>query len=125
MWTKLEAAGPVGVGILTAWIAKEEPRGVLARNREKFDPATIRRRPHGFRTWCADSGIAELTRLATTVESWWDGIEAFLQTGITNAKSEGVNRAVKLAARSAYGFRNPENQRLRTRGVTNKVTVPG
>lgn len=125
MWTKLEAAGPVGVGILTAWIAKEELRGVLACNREKFDPATIRRRLHGFYTWCADSGIAELTRLATTVETWWDGIEAFLQTGITNAKSEGINRAVKLAARNAYGFRNPENQRLRTRTVTNKATVPG
>lgn len=41
-----------------------------------------------------------------------------------DAKSEGINRAVKLIVRSAYGFRSPENQRLRTRGVTNGVTVP-
>jgi len=76
-------------------------------------------------TWCADSGIAELKRLAATIETWWKGIAAFLQTGITNAKSEGINRAVKLAARNAYGFRNPENQRLRKRSITSKVTVRG
>jgi transposase len=125
MWTKLEAAGPIGTGTLTAWIAKEELRTVLACNREKFDPAEIRRRLYNFYLWCADSGITEIKRLATTIETWWHGIEAFLRTGITNAKSEGINRAVKLAARNAYGFRNPENQRLRTRSVTNKVTVPG
>lgn len=125
MWTKLEVAGPVGTGILTAWIAKEELRTVLACNRGRFDPAEVRTRLHRFCTWCADSGIAEITRLATTVETWWDGIEAFLRTGITNAKSEGINRAIKLVARNAYGFRNPENQRLRTRSVTSKVTVPG
>lgn len=125
MWTKLEAAGPIGTGILTAWIAKEELRTVLACNRDKFDRGEVRTRLHRFYTWCADSGIAEITRLATTIETWWDGIEAFLRTGITNAKSEGINRAVKLVARNAYGFRNPENQRLRTRSVTSKVTVPG
>ena len=125
MWTKLDAAGPIGTGILTAWIAKEELRTVLACNRAKFDPAEVRKRLYHFYLWCADSDITEITRLATTIETWWHGIEAFLRTGITNAKSEGINRAVKLAARNAYGFRNPENQRLRTRCVTNKVTVPG
>jgi transposase len=125
MWTKLDVAGSIGVGILTAWIAKEELRAVLACNRDRFDPAEVRTRLYSFYTWCADSGIEEIKRLANTIETWWDGIEAFLRTGITNAKSEGINRAVKLAARNAYGFRNPENQRLRTRSVTSKVTVPG
>ncbi|WP_190823902.1 transposase [Saccharopolyspora pogona] len=115
----------MGTGILTAWIAKEELRAVLACNRDRFNPAEIRERLYDFYLWCADSGIEEIKRLATTIETWWDGIEAFLRTGITNAKSEGINRAVKLAARNAYGFRNPENQRLRTRSVTSKVTVPG
>ncbi|MGW3473621.1 ISL3 family transposase [Saccharopolyspora sp. NPDC000995] len=124
-WTKLEVAGPIGTGIITAWIAKEELRAVLACNRDRFNPAEIRKRLYDFYLWCADSGIEEIKRLATTIETWWDGIEAFLRTGITNAKSEGINRAVKLAARNAYGFRNPENQRLRTRSVTSKVTVPG
>jgi transposase len=125
MWTKLEAAGPIGTGILTAWIAKEELRAVLARNRDGFDPAEVRTRLYSFYTGCADGGIEEIKRLATAIESWREGIEAFLRTGITNAKSEGIDRVVKLAARNGYGFCNPENQRLRTRGVTSKVTVPG
>ncbi len=39
----------------------------------------------------------------------------FLQTGVTNAGTEATNRAVKTAARTAYGFRNLDNQWLRVR----------
>jgi transposase len=73
-----------------------------------------------FYTRCADSGIPELERLATTVSTWWPCIEAFLQTNITNASSEGYNRVVKLDARNAFGYRNPANQRLRTRCATTR-----
>ena len=67
---------------------------------------------------CAVSGLAELERLATTVQTWWPEILTFLHTGITNAGSEGTNRVIKTIARDAYGFRNPVNQRLRTRCAT-------
>ncbi|MFL4909579.1 transposase [Streptomyces sp. MMS24-I2-30] len=60
------------------------------------------------------------TLLATTVETWWPEILAFLHTGITNAGSEGTNRVIKTIARDAYGFRNPGNQRLRTRCATTR-----
>ncbi|MEV0217802.1 transposase [Micromonospora sp. NPDC050695] len=53
--------------------------------------------------------MPELHRLATTIETWWPQIHAFLTTGITNAGSEGTNRVIKTVARDAYGFRNPEN----------------
>jgi len=39
----------------------------------------------------------------------------FLQTGVTNAGTEATNRTVKTAARTAYGFRNLDNQRRRVR----------
>ncbi|WP_020547434.1 transposase, partial [Nonomuraea coxensis] len=70
---------------------------------------------------CADHPyLPELVTLAETVASWWKEIEAFLLTGITNAKSEGTNRVIKLEARCAYGFRNPANQRLRSRCATTR-----
>ncbi|WP_368672034.1 transposase [Parafrankia sp. Ea1.12] len=47
-------------------------------------------------------------------------MEAFLNTGISNAKSEGINRVIKFVGRAAYGFRNPTNQRLRARCVTTR-----
>ncbi|MFB7600516.1 transposase, partial [Streptomyces sp. NPDC056160] len=44
----------------------------------------------------------------------------FIDTGHSNAKSEGINRVIKLVARAAFGFRNATNQRLRTRCVTTR-----
>jgi transposase len=39
----------------------------------------------------------------------------FLETGITNAKTEGLNRLVKQVKRSGCGFRNVNNQHRRVR----------
>ncbi|WP_142270055.1 transposase [Streptomyces sp. NBC_00080] len=35
-----------------------------------------------------------------------------------NARGEGINRVIKRVARAAFGFRNADKQRLRTRCVT-------
>lgn len=44
----------------------------------------------------------------------------FINTGHSNAKSEGISLVIKLVARNTFGFRNAENQRLRTRCVTTR-----
>jgi transposase len=69
---------------------------------------------------CGTAGLPELERLASTVSAWWPEILAFLQTGITNAGSEGTNRVIKTVARDAYGLRNPVSQRLRTLCATTR-----
>jgi hypothetical protein len=43
--------------------------------------------------------------LATTVDRWWNEIAAFIDTGHSNVKSEGINRVITLVARAAFGFR--------------------
>ncbi|MFG3513031.1 transposase [Streptomyces bobili] len=48
-----------------------------------------------------------LCRLATTVDHWSPEIAALIDTGDSNAKSEGINRVITLIARDAFGFRNP------------------
>lgn len=73
-----------------------------------------------FLTWCADPDIPEVRTLAATVDRWWPEIAAFIDTGHSNAKSEGINRVIKLVARAAFGFRNATDQRLRTRCVTTR-----
>lgn len=110
----------IGPAVLAAWVAKEELRHLLALARTGADRAAISTRLFRFYTVCADSGVEEVHRLARTVQTWWPQIEAFIHTGITNAASEGINRVVKLEARAAYGFRNPVNQRLRTRCATTR-----
>ncbi|WP_207386421.1 transposase [Protofrankia symbiont of Coriaria ruscifolia] len=106
-WNTLVDLGEPGQTILAAWIGKEELRAMLALAGTHPDRTVIAHRLTRFYTWCADAGIPELERLATTISTWWPCIEAFLHTGITNAGSEGYNRVVKLDARNAFGYRNP------------------
>jgi len=75
----------------------------------------VAHRLHRFNSWCAQSGLVELERLAHTIQRWWPKVLGFLQTGVTNAGAEATNRTVKTAARAAYGFKNLENQRRRVR----------
>ncbi|MFI1291342.1 transposase [Streptomyces sp. NPDC020792] len=120
MWNTLLGEGKIGQTLLTAWIAKENLRTLLALARTGADGHQVGHARWKFFTWCADSDIPEVRQLATTVDRWWPEIAAFIHTGHSNAKSEGINRVIKLIARNAFGFRNPANQRLRTRCVTTR-----
>ncbi len=53
--------------------------------------------------------------LARTISTWENELVRAVLTGVTNAKSESLNRIAKLEARLAYSFRNPANQRRRVR----------
>jgi transposase len=110
----------IGEPITTAWNAKEDLLDLLATARTHPNREQVRDLLYRFYQRCADADIPELERLATTVETWWPEILAFVHTGITNAGSESTNRVIKTVARDAYGFRNPANQRLRTRAATTR-----
>ncbi len=114
MWNAIVAEDDTGQ-ILSAWIAKEELRTLLSTVRIGGDPHLTRHRLHRFLSWCIDSQIPELLTLATTVDTWWPEINAFVTTGITNAGTEGYNRLVKQVKRVACGFRNRENSARRIR----------
>jgi transposase len=114
MWNAIIAEDDTSQ-ILSAWIAKEELRTLLSTVRVGGDPHLTRHRLHRFLSWCIDSQIPELLTLATTVDTWWPEINAFIATGITNARTEGYNRLVKQVKRAACGFRNPTNSARRIR----------
>jgi transposase len=114
MWNTLIDSEPTGQ-VLTAWIAKEELRALLKLARTGASRDQIAGALYKFYAWCATADIDELTTLATTVETWWPAIEAFIDTGITNARTEGINRLIKQVKRSACGFRNPANGHRRIR----------
>ncbi|MFD0343242.1 transposase [Streptomyces sp. NPDC127117] len=110
----------IGAPITVAWNAKEDLLGLLAAARSRPDREQVRDLLYRFYRRCADADLPEPQRPATTVETWRPEILAFLHTGITNAGSEGVNRVIKTIARDAYGFRDPGNQRSRTRCATTR-----
>jgi len=114
MWNDLIDVDPTHQ-ILSAWIAKEELRVLLPTAKTGAVQSHVAHRLTRFYAWCAGSNIAEQTRLAGTIDAWWPQIEAFLQTGVTNAATEGTHHLIKDAARVAFGFRNLDNQRRRVR----------
>jgi hypothetical protein len=72
--------------LLTAWIAKEKLRALLACATRGGVRHDIAHRLTHFYTWCAD--IPELTTLAETVAAWWPQILNFLQLKVTNSRTE-------------------------------------
>ena len=72
--------------------AANDLRTLLSTVRVGGDPHLTRHRLHRFLSWCIDSQIPELLTLAATIDEWWPEINTFVQTGITNARTEGYNR---------------------------------
>ena len=81
----------------------------------RADRHTIRARLFDFYTWCATTSVPEVHTLAELIEQWWPPVLTFLETGVTNAATEGTNRLIKQVKRQACGFRNRTNYRNRVR----------
>jgi transposase len=122
----LDATGP-GQQIALAWIAKEKLRDALNTRARVTGSAPcerqVRDRLFAFYDWCAQNDqVTELLSLAGTISRWENEIVTAVTLGVTNARSESLNRIAKLEARQAYGFRNPANQRRRVRIACNRGT---
>ena len=97
--------------VSAAWAIKELLRQLLADNGpSRYWRATTSHRRTVFLQACVDAEMPQTTRLAATIERWWPEIERFLQFGVTNARTEGYNRAIK---RVACGFTNQTNYERR------------
>jgi hypothetical protein len=70
---------------------------------------------HRFLTWWIDSQIPELLTLAATIDTWWPEINAYIHTGITNARTERYNRLVNSQTRR---MRIPQHRKLRPPDTT-------
>ena len=99
--------------ILHAWAGKELLRHLLAKIDGGARPYEIRERLDVFYSHAARVDIPELTRLATTIDTWWPAVEAFLRLRVTNARTEGYNTNIKLIKRTARGFRSQANYQRR------------
>jgi transposase len=88
MWAEILAKETTGQ-LLATWIAKEELRYLLALARTQPARSEVSNRLFCFYDWCARADVPEVTTLAKTIEAWWPQILAFIDTGITNAATEG------------------------------------
>jgi len=112
-WARLLAgldAGDLDQQIGLTWIAAQDLRGIYA----SASPAQAQQRLYEWMVHCADSGVPELRRLATTIDSWTAEFLAYFTTGgISNGPTEAMNLLIKKIKRVGHGFRNFDNYRLR------------
>jgi len=58
--------------------------------------------------WARRCRLAPFIKLARTITEQRPGIEAAIQHGLSNARTEQVNTQLRVIARRAYGFHTPE-----------------
>jgi transposase len=92
-----------------AWVAVDLLRKMYAAP----DRDTAHRRLVTFYEWAVNVDVAEVTRLARTIDTWQDEVLAFFDTRASNGPSESANVKIKNVRRAARGFRNADNYRAR------------
>lgn len=60
-----------------------------------------------------NSVYPELKRLGNTLNYWKEEVLNYFPSRLTNARLEGFNNKASLVRRRAYGYKNPNNYRLR------------
>lgn len=58
--------------------------------------------------WACRSRLRPFVRLSRTVRKHLDGILAFIDSRLTNARLEGMNNKIRLLSHRAFGFHSPE-----------------
>jgi transposase len=95
--------------VAAAWVAVD----LLRRMYQAPDRDTAHRRLVTFYEWAVAVDVAEINRLATTIDTWQDEVLAFFDTRASNAATESANVKIKSIRRAARGFRNTENYAAR------------
>jgi len=108
---------PVPWGQLEEQVPEFAERPLLQRDRPVFqaaDPDLAADRLDDAIDYCAAPEAApELHRLAATLNRWRTEIETSISTGAHNARTEAANAKIKDVKRSARGYANLANYRLR------------
>ena len=92
-----------------AWAIKEQLRALLATT----TVADARAARAVLAQYVTTADMAETTKLMRTLDRWWDPIEVFITTRVTNAKSEAANLTCKNLKRTGRGYRNQGNYHAR------------
>lgn len=104
----LAADDPTGQ-IGAAWGVKERLRMLLATT----DLTAAATAHAAFEATVTAAAIPEADQLAETIRTWWPQIETFIETRVTNAKTEAANTTIKQIKRTGRGYRNHDNYRTR------------
>ena len=63
----------------------------------------------GWLAWASRSKLAPFVRVARTIRKHLHGILAYLKTGLSNGRSEGLNGKVRVVTRRSYGLHSAQS----------------
>ena len=86
--------------IYRAYLLKESLLAVLGRKQINV----ARRKLDEWIAWARRSRLRAFARLSKTIEKHRDGILAYVQTGLSNGRSEALNGKARTITRRSYGF---------------------
>lgn len=105
VFTHEDPTGELGA----AWGVKERLRLLLACT--DLDAADTARGLLGVAVVAAD--MPEAWKLWATINDWWDEVETFIETRVTNARTEAANTSIKQIKRTGRGYRNHDHYQAR------------
>lgn len=88
--------------IWRAWVLKDEFDAIF----DYVYPGSAEKALRSWVTSARKSRLEPLRRFANTVMRHFENIVSFIETRLTNAVSEGLNRIIRMAKNRASGFRN-------------------
>lgn len=71
---------------------------------DDVDPRHARTALHAWCNATVRSRVAPFVRAARTIRRHIDGIVAYIETGLSNGRSEGMNGKIRVLTRRAFGF---------------------
>jgi transposase len=86
--------------LFRAWMLKT----VLAAILDERDVASARTRLEAWLAWAARSQLKPFVRVGRCIREHLEGILAYVRTGISNGRSEGLNGKTRVITRRAFGF---------------------
>jgi transposase len=88
------------VPLYRAYLLKESLAAILDRNQ----PNVAKRLLDQWVSWAAHSKLAPFAKAARTIGKYRDGIVAYIATGISNGRTEGLNGKARTITRRSYGL---------------------
>lgn len=88
-----------------AYLMKES----LAAIFDVASPDDIHVHLSGWLQWVEDAGPEPFLKAANTIAEHFDGVCAYVQTGLTNSRAEGLNRKIRVVTSRAFGFQSAKS----------------
>ena len=99
----LEGARNLQSRVYRAYLLKESLAAILDR-RQRY---VAEEKLHEWISWASHSGIVPFARVARTVSDHLDGVLAYVASGLSNGRSEGINGKARTITRRSFGFHSP------------------